>query len=400
MVVEGGGVRAAVWGRAGSAHLLRAGGLLQPVLRRRELGVLLAELGRRLPQQRHLLFHPRQLRLAIAQPELELVRRRREARRLRLGRALRLPRRAHLRLRLLAQPGALGVGGARVLLLRRHPLLAHLGDRRRVLRVQLGRDARVLLVGGAEALRLLRRERRRLLQLPRAQRPLLAEGGDVRLEVGDASGEVLLDRAVVPRDEAQREVGDLAEGVDLGEREHRRAAQRRERRDEPRVLLGVRRLAVAQQLDELEREGREVDEDRLLGLERVELVLRDVERVQQERVALVRQLHVQHLLVSRLRHAVRERDRERRRAVLAVGVLEHHRHNARVDRLRRRRRRRERLGGGRHVLRTGQAKSVADFPPTQRRDLPLRETRATLRRSERSTPTPPFAAACTALRHP
>ena len=115
------------------------------------------------------------------------------------------------------------------------------------------------------------------------------------------------------------EVGDLAEGVDPGEREHRRAAQRRERRDEPRVL-GVRRPAAAQQLDELER-GRKPTRPSALSAWNSSSEMSSVQHQSRSRPS-----RTQRAFHGAAGHA-RERHPERRRAVLAVGVLEHHRHN-------------------------------------------------------------------------
>ena len=74
-----------------------------------------------------------------------------------------------LRLRLLARPGALGVGGARLPLLRRH-LCSFTSATAAACCACSSEATRACSSSAArKALRLLRRERRRLLQLPRAQ---------------------------------------------------------------------------------------------------------------------------------------------------------------------------------------------------------------------------------------
>lgn len=65
-----------------------------------------------------------------------------------------------------------------------------------------------------------------------------------------------------------------------------RAAARRQHGHEARVLVCCGGLALAEQLDQLGREGLEVDQQGLLRLESVELVLRDVQRVEQVGVRL------------------------------------------------------------------------------------------------------------------
>jgi hypothetical protein len=87
----------------------------------------------------------------------------------------------------------------------------------------------------------------------------------------------MLDRAVIARHEPEADVRQLPERVGLGHRERRRPVPDRKLRHESRVLLGRSRLALPQQLHILRREGGEVDEDALVGLEGLELVLREVQ---------------------------------------------------------------------------------------------------------------------------
>ena len=78
---------------------------------------------------------------------------------------------------------------------------------------------------------------------------------------------------------------------------HMTAAQARRRAGLARAARGlggeVRRAARLEQLDELGRERAEVDQQRLVVLEPVEFFLGHVEREQEKRVLLVRDLDVE-----------------------------------------------------------------------------------------------------------
>lgn len=63
----------------------------------------------------------------------------------------------------------------------------------------------------------------------------------------------------------------------------------------PGGLAGVRRHAALQETDDLAREVAEVDKDALLRLERLKVLLADLQGVQQEEVVLTGEVNAQDL---------------------------------------------------------------------------------------------------------
>ena len=172
-----------------------------------------------------------------------------------------------------------------------------------------------------------------LLELASALAELVSCERELGFEFCDAAREVALDGGVVAGDELKRNVRQLTELVRLRDREDGSATAGREVSDEPWGLLLCSRLAVAEELDELGREGVKIDQDTLIRLEHVKIVLGDVEVVEQEGIALVSQLHLEHSLVAWLRSAVGHLDGERRADVIVLVAPHHHRHHACVERL-------------------------------------------------------------------
>ena len=196
-------------------------------------------------------------------------------------------------LALLVQLELSGVGRLLRSLALKRQLVHVLGRQLLALRLQL--DAHLVALGALVRQRLLgalQALRQRVLGVVEGARQLDV----VVARLLETRGEVLLDVGVVAGHEGEREVAQVLERVDLDDVEVGVAVVVGQRLLRVELQLKLGRLGAlvlltrAQQVDEALTERAEVNEQTLLALQRLVVLLAHVERVEEERIELVRQL--------------------------------------------------------------------------------------------------------------